>query len=207
MLEETLIEAVKKEDKKKVAELIQKGVDVNAKDDNGDSALILAIKNVNLTIIQLLLECDVDVNDPNDDRETPLMWAVWAWHDASIQMLVDAGADISYKNAEGKTALDYAKEEQNSSAIRILQTPPQKTNFKNSFSATYENLMTVPKNKKIFDKLLKLGSIATVFDSETIDTYDKLKSVYKQLNDYMKDQPIKKQIQSAFIKKQNQLSH
>ncbi len=71
----------------------------------------------------------------------------------------------------------------------------------------YEQLVMTPHNKKIFDELLKLGSIATVFDSETIDTYDKLKSVYKQLNDYMKDHTIKKQIQSAFIRKQNQLSH
>jgi ankyrin repeat protein len=84
--------------------LIEAGADVNAKDDNGVTALMWA--NSDAGVARLLLQSGAKVNDASKSGRTALMES----HTPEIAtMLLEAGADPWAKDDKGKTALDVAQ--------------------------------------------------------------------------------------------------
>ena len=85
-------------------------LDVNAKNSNGDTALILAIKAGHNGVAASLLEylfIDDDVKDKNG--LTALMHAAKTGNEAIADLITDIGvADINAKDNDGNTALMYA---------------------------------------------------------------------------------------------------
>jgi ankyrin repeat protein len=98
-----------------------KSVDVNRKDDEGDTPLHKsAMYDTDTTIMKLLIEHGADVNATNDFQETPLHSAIGYMElineDVNIIMrtrrgifdlLIDNGANVNARNAEGMTPLHY----------------------------------------------------------------------------------------------------
>ena len=66
---------VKNDDLTGVQALLDAGVDVNAKDENGWTALHYAIRHGQKEIAELLIDNDADVNAKNEFEETPLDFA------------------------------------------------------------------------------------------------------------------------------------
>ncbi len=52
--------------------LVKKGADINVKDSDGNTLLILASKSSNIAIVQLLIDSKVDVNAKNNEGKTAL---------------------------------------------------------------------------------------------------------------------------------------
>ena len=77
---EPLISAVRKGHAKLVEELLKSGTDVNATDEDGDTALMTAIKIRSKPIFQLLISHGAEVNTENDKGETALYLAVTQGH-------------------------------------------------------------------------------------------------------------------------------
>lgn len=81
--------------------LLDKGVDVNVKDEEdddeaGDSPLILAIrKEIDMDIIRSLVEKGADVNYKSYEGETPLSTAIYANDTEVVQYLLEKGADAN----------------------------------------------------------------------------------------------------------------
>ena len=74
-------------------------VDVNVKDDNGDSALMWAAKEGHKEIVRMLIDAKADVNVQDKNGRTALMWASGLSEKADLDMtklLIDAGAE--YEN-------------------------------------------------------------------------------------------------------------
>ena len=72
-----LIIATENNNLRSVRILINSGVDVNERSEDGMTALIFAAMNGNLEIMEILLEQDgIDVNAANDEGSTALMFAV-----------------------------------------------------------------------------------------------------------------------------------
>ncbi len=67
--------------------LIDKGADINAKDKEGCTPLILATKDVFPDLAQALLERGADFNAADNDGWTALMHAAW-FDDVNVQMLL-----------------------------------------------------------------------------------------------------------------------
>jgi len=65
---------------------------VNARDDNGETALIMAVFNEQIKIVELLLEAGADVNVMAVNGETALMLAKEWENNEIIEMLKEAGA-------------------------------------------------------------------------------------------------------------------
>ncbi|GHV31665.1 hypothetical protein FACS1894167_14250 [Synergistales bacterium] len=87
------------------------GADVNAKDNDGRTALIgAAMANSNLEVIALLLKGGADINAKGEHDMTALMWAASNNPNPKVlELLLKGGADINAKaNYDGRTALMYA---------------------------------------------------------------------------------------------------
>ena len=90
--------------------LIENGADVNAKDGDGRTLLMIAAYNddKNIDIIRLFLDMGLDINAKDKDGETPLMRAAREGNIDIARLLVEKGADIDAKDNDDHTALWYA---------------------------------------------------------------------------------------------------
>lgn len=76
-LNKVLFQALKDEDKRAIMEALQKGADINAKDNDNDgmTALMYASEDGNLGIVDLLIANGADVNAKDNNGWTALMFA------------------------------------------------------------------------------------------------------------------------------------
>jgi ankyrin repeat protein len=72
--------------------LLEKGADVNAKDQDGDTALIRASGEGHIDVVKLLLEQGADVNAKNNAGATALIWAFMQGHTEVAKLLKAHGA-------------------------------------------------------------------------------------------------------------------
>ncbi len=90
--------------------LIDIGADVNARFEDGSTALITAAENGFLDICRLLINNKANVNEVDNYGNDALVKAVLYGHTGVIKMLLENGADINNINVKGKTAIDLADE-------------------------------------------------------------------------------------------------
>lgn len=72
--------------------LTSPGVDVNARDEHGNTALIEAARYGHDEVVQALLVAKADVRAKNNEGKTALMVAAEGGHDQIVRLLKQAGA-------------------------------------------------------------------------------------------------------------------
>ena len=89
--------------------LISEGADVNARDTDGLTPLMIAAKfSSTPEIVQLLLEKGAEVNARSRSGWTPLMYAASNSNLEIVQLLLEKGADVNARNNNDWTPLMYA---------------------------------------------------------------------------------------------------
>ena len=131
--------------------LSAKGVQLNARSRNGDTALMIAAFNgetmaaarliekgaeINrpgwtalhyaaasgsLPIVRNLLEHSAYIDAESPNKTTPLMMAARAGHEKVVNLLLEEGADVLLKNELGLDAVDFAKSQDRSAIVRTLE--------------------------------------------------------------------------------------
>ena len=91
-----------------VRTLLQRGVNVNHQDQDGDAPVHGAALYGNERIMTMLLDAQANPNVKNKVGGTPLMWAASYGHDQLVQMLLSRGADAKIKDVDGVTAAGWA---------------------------------------------------------------------------------------------------
>ena len=84
------------------------GVNVNARDSRGRTALMHAVDKGYLLLVSALLEAQADVNVRAPDGATVLFMAAAHGHTEIIEVLMKAGADVSIRGPQGKTPVEVA---------------------------------------------------------------------------------------------------
>jgi len=115
-----LVEAIGKNDVKKVQELLRNGVDVNAKDSTGFPALLNAAEWGRVEIVNLLLDNGANVNTKIDGGQTALMRASGAGRLDVVKLLLEKGADVNAKVKLGGTALTLAAGRRHLNILELL---------------------------------------------------------------------------------------
>lgn len=117
-----------------------RGIDLNLRANNGDTALMIAAYSANKPAVEALLAKGANVNQdgwtalhyaaaigdndivkmllaksavldaPSPNKTTPVMMAARGGHIYTVKALLDAGADASLKNDVGMTAVDFAQQ-------------------------------------------------------------------------------------------------
>lgn len=108
-LDSMINEAAEAGDHDAVKDLLDKGADVNAKDDEGDSVLVNACRSGSLRIVELLLDRGASV-EPSEGY-SPLNIACFHGHTLIARTLVDKGADVNGIGPDGYTPLALAMED------------------------------------------------------------------------------------------------
>jgi ankyrin repeat protein len=92
---------------------LDKGANVNAKNQNGATPLHRAAWFGHKEIVELLIAKGADVNAKDDSQSshyvgTPLNCAAWEGHKEIAELLIDNGADVNAKSENGVTPLHSA---------------------------------------------------------------------------------------------------
>ena len=93
----------------KVGELLAKGADVKARDENGTTTLMIASAKGYCEVVRQLLDKSADVRAQDKDGATALMHASAAGHSEVVGQLLDKGADVHAQDKDGATALMHAR--------------------------------------------------------------------------------------------------
>lgn len=89
-----LVEAVKTGNLIRLKEIINLGVNINNKDQNGNTILFLASLYGQKEVVELLINIGANVNERDNNGRTPLMYAAYNGHTSVIELLLQSGADV-----------------------------------------------------------------------------------------------------------------
>jgi len=95
---------------------LDKGVDVNAKREDGSTPLHYAALNGHKEVAELLIDKGADVHAKDEWGSTPLHYAALKGHKEVAELLIDKGADVHAKGDDGKTPIDFATHPDNPNA-------------------------------------------------------------------------------------------
>ncbi len=155
-----LIQAVKDGDLLTVQNILTSGVEVNAKDYDGRTALGWAAYKGNTEIVKLLLDKDADVNAKTNKGVTALMLAVENNHMEITKLLLAKDTDINAKTTDnGQTALMTAATKRGNTAIVVLLLENgAEINIKNNKGATALMVAACTGDIEIVNILLEKGA-------------------------------------------------
>jgi ankyrin repeat protein len=108
-------QAIVRGDASAVRELLLEGIDPDARDEHGQTAIMLAAHHGHLAVVDLLITANVDLDAAAKHHLTALMLAIVAGHEPVAIALVGAGAAVDVQGSgapgfAGKTARDLAAE-------------------------------------------------------------------------------------------------
>ena len=104
-----------------VEDLLDRGADLEARDESGYTALMYAANAGELPSAERLLERGADVDARDAQGSTPLMFAAQHGHDDIVRRLLDDGADVHVRGDHGRTALDFAHDHGHGTTARLLE--------------------------------------------------------------------------------------
>jgi hypothetical protein len=100
-----LLKAAGRDDTSQVKNLLDEGLDVNGKNKNGWSALMVAASRGNREMLNLLIEKGAAVDEKNAQGQTPLIFAAHWGHANAVRLLIERGANVNLQMNDGWTAL------------------------------------------------------------------------------------------------------
>jgi ankyrin repeat protein len=120
--------------------LIASGVDVNAIDAFGQTALSWAAAAGNTNVVKLLLDNGATVNFRDQDGWTPLIWAARNAHVEALRLLLDKGGDTNAVTQNGWTALMWAASNSQPEMVKLVADRGTHVNHSNWAGVTARDI-------------------------------------------------------------------
>ena len=120
-LRKRMFEAAKSGDAAKMERFLSAGADVNARDENNDTPLIVGARYGRSAVVKLLLsKKGVDPDATNHSRRTALIVAAERGASDIVKLLLKAGAGVNVKSADGFTPSALAGREGHLETVKLL---------------------------------------------------------------------------------------
>ena len=165
---QSMAEILTAADEKTINLLLQKGFDINARNEDGKTPLILALENNdNLNIARLLIEAGADINAPDAEGMTPLLVATTTALNLQKQQKVLSAAQINQislipeEQLRGRTAYQMKRAEK---MLRILLHYGADINQETPFGTPLMAAATSELNINIIEILLRSGAKVNIQD-------------------------------------------
>ncbi len=119
--ENKFVESAKWGDLDAVSSSLSSGMNPDATNAHGHTALMMAASMGHIDIVKLLLKKGANVNARDEEGKTPLMYAAERGQTDVAQILLSKGADIHAKSEAGETALGLALKQPSKDLITVLR--------------------------------------------------------------------------------------
>ena len=144
-----------------VEDAIRGGADVNARNKDGWTALMLAAGRVHhdSKVIASLVNAGADVNAKTQDGGTALMLAAkYHDHPEGVAVLINAGADVNEKTQDGKSALMFAVDSGSHAVAIALINAGADVNAKTQDGVTALKFAVYKRAKQLAVMLINAGA-------------------------------------------------
>lgn len=169
----TLIDAVKKQDTDTFKQLINKtGIEIDASDAEGNTALIWAVKYGYEWALKLLLEKGANPNIITQKKASPLGIACFKMDKASVETLLSYGADPSQKGFKGWTPLMRASGMSEKDILSTLINHGAAINVVNDDGQTALMIAVTHNRPENVSLLLDYGADVSVKDNFKKDAFE-----------------------------------
>ena len=150
-------------DSKIIKLLIDKGADINARNDLLETALMRSACRGEYEVVKLLIDAGADVNVTDIAGQTPLINSIGCNRSNKnpevIKLLIDSGADVNAKEHFGETALFLAAGDlNNADVVKTIIEAGADINAKNIYGWTALYIAYMRDNKEALNALLKAGA-------------------------------------------------
>jgi pectate lyase len=163
-------QAVHLGDLEKVKEFLEQGIDINAKDENGQTSLYIAVRNDNKEIVKLLIDKGADANVKDAQGGSPLYIAVSAENNSMAELLIKSGADVNGNDAQGRGILYTAVVSNNKDMVELLLKSGADVNARGMRGRTIlQTFQEEGRNKEIVDLLTKAAESSRAEEDAVID--------------------------------------
>ncbi|MBO5997193.1 MAG: ankyrin repeat domain-containing protein [Alphaproteobacteria bacterium] len=160
--------------KKQIQDLLDVGVNVNAKDCTGESPLSQAVKANQTEVVEFLIDSGANVN-AFCDLDTILMEAAKFSNPEIVMALIEAGADVNAESYwDQQTALMYAVKDNSPEVVEILLGYGADDLAINYDDETPRSLAEERGNQKILDLVVYKGIDEKSFEAK-VRQFKKLK--------------------------------
>ena len=117
-----LLQATQRGDREAVLKLLQQGADINVRDAQGRTPVMIATYQHNTDIVRTLLQAGAGVNIRDNNKENPLLHAAaQGWLDI-LRLAIEAHADTRLTNRFGGISIIPASERGHVEIVRELLT-------------------------------------------------------------------------------------
>src|SRR5258705_5343866 len=106
-----------------VESILASGVDINASNAHGTTALMQAVSHGRVRMVRVLLKHGADPNLSRNDKFTPLLLAAFFGHEEIVRILVEHGADIDAVTRFGTSAQMWAAARTFEDVVHCLDKP------------------------------------------------------------------------------------
>ena len=118
--QQKFFDAVKKGSSVTIKNMILAGFDIETRDDQGRTALMLATRLNKIEVARVLIEAGADVNAKDNIDDSPFLYAGAEGRLEILRMTLEHGADLSSVNRYGGTALIPAAHHGHVETVREL---------------------------------------------------------------------------------------
>jgi len=154
----SLVELCKEGDLEEVKVALQRGVDVNTKDEHGWTGLMWAVRESHNSVVNLLLKTpNVDVNLKSDKRgNCALHAAVMSGNNEALKLLLDfPSIDVNIVAKDGQSVVHRAVSNANIEGLKLLfDVPNFNVNIVNNFGTSALHLALWRNNIEMLKLLL-----------------------------------------------------
>jgi len=124
--QESFLKEVRAGNREHAELFIKAGMDINARDKDGSTALMVASEKGDIEMVQLLIQNGADVNAKNIDSYTALMYVAYKGNLEIAELLLKNKVDLSAKDKDGWTALRYASIQGRNDMVALLKKAKDK---------------------------------------------------------------------------------